>query len=103
MIVELKPEDRDLLRSTIDALRKVEVSKETSKSEKDTSKEPPEHQTIEEAVNCKDCYPKIRDLVLKKHREETKDSKLICKECGLGVKEEWESCPSCGSKEAKER
>ena len=63
----------------------------------------PKHETIEDAVNCPDCYPKIRELVFKKHAEETKDSGIVCSECGIGVKKEWESCPSCGSKDAREK
>ena len=90
----VKEEIKPLLPST----PKVEPTKETSA----------EHQTIEEAVACPDCYPKVRDLVLPKVWEETKNLDYECTECGLGVKgeesekEEWK-CKECGNKYAKER
>lgn len=102
MIVELKKEDRELLRSVIDGIEE-RAKVEPKPSVSDESHENKGHATIEELIACPDCYPKVRDSVLKKHREETKDSGLVCKECGLGVKKEWENCPSCGNKEAKER
>lgn len=58
------------------------------------------HETIEEILSCPNCYPKIRDGVLKKEHEERKNLDLECKECGLPVKREEPTCPSCGGKTA---
>ena len=83
-----------------DELKPLLPSSETPTKAESSS---PKHQTIEEAVACPDCYPKIRELVFKKHAEETKDSGLVCEGCGIGVKKEWENCPACGSKDAKDK
>jgi len=58
--------------------------------------------TLEDLINCPDCYPKIRNAVIKK---EFKDTTHICDntECALPVKgeesakPEWK-CPSCGGR-----
>ena len=103
-IVELKKEDRDLLKSVIDHVSKM-PSPSGDPSETDTEKG---HESIEEIVACPDCYPKARDLVLPKVWEETKNLDHECTECGLGVKgeesakEEWK-CKECGSKTARSR
>ena len=64
----------------------------------------PEHETIEEAVACPNCFPKIKQLVLKK----TKNLDHECTECGLGVDgkesepDDWK-CPLCGNEYAQKR
>ena len=95
--MELKTEDRNLLQSTIEAI------KGASKDEPEVKPSASGHETLEEIVDCPDCYPKIRSLVLQKHAKETKDSGIVCEECGIGVKKEWEKCPNCGSKDAREK
>lgn len=104
IIAELKKEDRDLLKSAIDAVSKPKVNQPTGDPVPVTeSTDAKGHKTIEEQIACPDCYPKIREAVFKKHAEETQDSGWVCEGCGLGVREEWEECPNCKSKDAKER
>lgn len=63
------------------------------------------HQTIEDQLACPDCYPKIRDAVVKKEgfqkplgKRDRHEYPLMCKECGLRTKK-GETCPNCGSTE----
>lgn len=95
-IVELKKEDRDLLKLAIKTVGKSKVEPETGAHKGG-------NHTLEELVDCPDCYPKIRSLVFKKHAEETKDSGVECEDCGTHVKQEWESCPTCGGKNSRSR
>jgi len=62
------------------------------------------HKTIAfEAIECVNCFPEVRDKVIQKHRDNTKEEKLECEGCGSGVKEEWKNCPLCGGSKAKRR
>jgi hypothetical protein len=68
--------------------------------------EAPGHKTIEEMLACPDCYPKVRDGVVKKEgfkppigKRDRHEYEKICKECGLRVKKDEKECPNCGSTE----
>jgi len=52
---------------------------------------------------CKAGLEKFGKAYMKKTLEARKDLPFECEECGLGVEEEEESCPNCGSREARER
>lgn len=75
-----------------------------------TSHKPPEepkkegHETLEEMLDCPNCYPKVKAAVVKKEGFKTPPGKrdrheypLMCKECGLRGKKEEGKCPNCGS------
>lgn len=76
------------LKKAVDQLTKVDSPGEASAH--------PVH-TIEDLVNCPDCYPKIKSAVITK---EFKDADFKCEKCGLPVKgeeskkEDW-NCPGC--------
>lgn len=90
-----KDELREMMRGVV---REVLKERETQN--------PPQkgHTTIEELIDCPDCYPKARNLVFQKLR----NADYECTECGLGVdgkeseNEDWK-CPQCGNEYAEER
>ena len=59
------------------------------------------HKSIQEQIDCPECYSQIRNAVFKK--ENFKDKKLLCDDCGVPVDEGEEECPSCGGKNARTR
>lgn len=67
--------------------------------------EPDKHNvhSLDDLVDCPTCYPKIKDIVLKKEREEREKLDLECVDCGKGVRETDPECPSCGGTEARNR
>ena len=88
----------------------LEKIAQQTKPKEDISSEPEKHEhwKAEELINpeCPECKAekqKLRSQILKEYAEETKDSNLVCEGCGIGVKKEWENCPSCGSKDAREK
>lgn len=103
--VSLKQEDRDLLKSVIEAQKKP--PEPTPSGDKD------EHEHfhtdlayLENSDSCPDCKKGLDQFgkdYMKKELEKRKNSPYVCEECGLGVEKEEEECPSCGSKDAKER
>jgi len=106
-VVELKEEDRKLLRSVIESLSAKSASN-TAQATSDapnlspTKDEPRSHGSVEEILECKDCGPKVRQLVLKEYAEKLKGHALsACEGCGLVVREEEEECPNCGSTKGK--
>lgn len=107
MIVELKREDRDLLKSAIDAVSK---SHEHTKPEEPPVEKPSEEShtkthTLEELLDCPECYPKVKRAVIEK---EFKGAEYECEECGLPVrkeeseKDDWK-CANCGHDYARSR
>ena len=104
MEVELKKEDRELLKSVIEGL-KTPVQTSTTQNPSETSTTKAGHESIEDLMNCKDCYPKAKAIVIER---EFKDADYECEECGLPVKgeqsakQDWE-CPSCKHKYAKRK
>lgn len=112
MEVSLKKEDRELLKSAIDKVDSLQNFKfpkpEKVESPPTKAKKEDVHtgeHTIEEALDCPGCYPKIAKKVIQK---ELKDADHECVNCGLPVKgevsasEEW-GCLNCGGKSAQER
>ena len=59
--------------------------------------------SLEDLLSCPDCYPKLKKAVLDKEILSRKDLELECKDCGTGVNESEESCPTCGGKDATHR
>ena len=99
-IVELKKEDRQLLKSVIDILKKPEPT--IDPVEKQTPKEITKA-NVDHVMDCPNCYPLVKQRVIER---EFKDADHECEECGLPAKgeesgkEDWK-CPSCGHKYAK--
>ena len=65
----------------------------------------PDHPThsLEELLECPDCYPKIKKAVLDKEVLSRKEKEFECDGCGTRVDESEESCPTCGGKDAHHR
>ena len=64
------------------------------------------HKDYAEALDCPECYPKIRGLIpslRERFKQERKDKSLECVNCGVGVDAEEKDCPWCGSKRARRR
>jgi cell division septum initiation protein DivIVA len=64
------------------------------------------HATIQELIECPNCYPELKRLIspkiLKEYGESLKGhERVICKECGLTVKKEDAVCPACGKSKAE--
>lgn len=105
---ELKKEDRELLRQTIDTIKAGKPTEPPSPNAPNTPPEPmsnegghKSHNTIEDLLTCPDCYPQIEKAVISKMHESRKDKPTVCVNCGLGVDETEDSCPWCGGKDAK--
>ena len=64
------------------------------------------HKDYAEALDCPDCYPKIKGLIpslRSKLKEDRKDKPFECVNCGVGVDVEEKDCPWCGNKRARKR
>ena len=59
------------------------------------------HKSIEEQLDCPDCYKKIKDAVLLREKKPKTD--YFCVDCGEGVDLNEEECPTCHGKEARKR
>ena len=59
------------------------------------------HKSIEEQLDCPDCYKKIKDAVLAKEKKPKKD--YFCLDCGQDVDLNEAECPTCHGKQAKQR
>jgi len=59
--------------------------------------------TLNDLIDCPDCYPTIRKKVLEKEILSRKDKEMECLDCGTRVDESEENCPTCGGKDAKHR
>ena len=63
------------------------------------------HKTAKELSECTDCNKEFKfedydKSVLKKYGESLKGKETVtCKDCGLSVEREKESCPGCGGTE----
>jgi len=114
MEVELKAEDRELLKSTIKKVDeflviKVEPKEKEHKHEEATPKH--EHfkvetSYLEQADACPECKKGLEDFgkAYMKNLKESRESKpMVCETCGLGVDADEEACPWCGGEDAKER
>lgn len=77
-------------------------SKETSQKTSQSSNEHKPH-TLEDLLDCPDCYPNIKKKVLEKEILSRKDKEYECINCKTGVDEDEETCPTCGETEARER
>ena len=108
--VELKEEDRKLLRSNIDAMAKAAKVSLDHEHKPDEAKH--EHfavnlEYMEKADACPDCVKgldKFGKEYMKKTLEERSKFPYICDDCGLGVNPEKEDeCPNCGGRSADKR
>lgn len=106
-IVELKPEDRDLLKSNIKAVQALQDAQKTpaedTHSDEAGKSHKEGHETLEEMIDCPNCYPKVRDAVFQKELPSLKEAEHVCQDCGMPVKLDADSCLFCGGKDAKER
>ena len=108
MTAELKEEDRELLKSAIKSAEKIaEVKMPPSTPPEPTSDEGErkshKSHTLENVLDCPDCYPKLRDRVFKKEAQNLKEAELVCEDCGLPVEESDDECLWCGGKDAKRK
>lgn len=111
--LELGPKSQELLKSfnegvksLVDTLGKIRTPKSEvveTKNTLNTDESQKGHKTIEEMVTCPECYPKLRDRILEKHRKDHEKSELECVGCGFGVEKEWEKCPICGGDSARSK
>lgn len=107
--VELKEEDRKLLRSNIDALAKAAKAPKEHEHKPDAAKH--EHFAVELAYMekgdaCPDCVKgldKFGKEYMKKTFETQSKEPFVCSDCGFGVKEDVDACPNCGGKDADKR
>ena len=91
---------KEIIQSTVKTEMESLKEKEThAPSAKDSH---PTH-TLDDLVNCVDCYPRVRDKVLEKEVLSRKDKEFECVDCGTRVDETEESCPTCGGKDARHR
>jgi len=99
--VELKQEDRELLRSVIESHKPKPVEKHVEKPVKP-------HLTLQqlEDVDCPECKAALDAFGRKAVKAEyvrRKELESVCVDCGTGVEAEEEECPTCGGKDARER
>lgn len=108
-IVELKEEDRKLLRSNIDALKAAKEAKAPTEHKHEDSKH--EHFAVELAYMekgdaCPECVKgldKFGKEYAKKTFEAQSKEPFVCSDCGFGVKEDAVECSNCGGKDADKR
>lgn len=87
--------------ASLEAIQKNTEKKE--ESSKPVEKEGEDHHSIDDIVDCPNCYPELSEKVIKK---ELKDATHECIGCGLPVrgeesgKEEWK-CKNCGEEKAR--
>ena len=100
--MSLKAEDRELLKSAIEAAKKPPepmTDKHQHWKAEDVSK-------LLENNDCPECKAeaqKLEQRISKKFRASRQKLPFVCEECGLGVDKEEEECPSCGNRNARER
>lgn len=101
---EEKASDK-ILKELANLKLEIQALKTSKPSEPEHNK--PAHATIEEQLACPDCYPKIRDAIVKKEgfklsigKRDPYEYPYHCKGCGLNVKKDEKECPSCGTSEA---
>jgi rRNA maturation endonuclease Nob1 len=75
-----------------------------------SSKEEHKEDPLEHIHNCPTCKKKLDEEkdafakeVMQKTLKERATYPVVCKGCGLGVKEDEKTCPNCGSTEGKYR
>jgi len=102
LTVELKQEDRELLKSVIEAAKP-----------KPEPEHKHEHLTADAVLDfykqecpggvCPTEEMKLATHYVKEFLKDRKNLEYECEECGTPVKEEEEECPTCGSKAARRR
>lgn len=108
--MELKAEDRELLKSAIKAAERVGANPtRISEIAQGGANPPPQptqhedkhkaHESVDDLLNCPNCGGAVRAKIY----EEIKKKPFKCVDCGFPVGEDEESCPLCGGKDAKER
>ena len=106
--VELKEEDRKLLRSAIDTIKGAHKHDEKSSAPIESKHEhfAVELAYMEKGDACPDCVKGLDAFgkeYMKNSIEQRGKLDYECSECGLGVQEKEETCPLCGGKYAKKR
>lgn len=107
--MELKEEDRKLLRSAIEAASKITAQPTVQQSIAPISslkdEAEPTHlsdEDIERMLACPECFPKVKKHILARYANELKGKEVVkCKGCGLSVSKTEEKCPSCGGTSAE--
>lgn len=101
LTVHLIQEDRDLLKSAIEANKP-----KPTPTQKHEHWKAEEVQKLLENKDCPECKAEAKKLernIAKTFRDSRKTLPFVCEECGLGVEENEEECPECGNKQARER
>lgn len=101
--MELKAEDRNLLKSAIKAFEASKQQPPEPKSDEGGSQHHEGHSSLGDLVDCPNCYPQVKDAVFKKELPNLRNPKYECEDCGLPVALESDNCPWCGGKNAKEK
>ena len=105
-VVELKKEDRELLRSLIDGIEeRAKRQKESSEPPKDDAHK---HWKASEVLNsdCPECEVQAGEIIretMRKRRSNKEKYPVKCVECGTPVKRDEKDCPTCGGTDATER
>lgn len=106
--VELKEEDRKLLRSAISAADRIEKAAQTEpkatqgkQASESESKHEVGHATLDDLLACPNCYPQVKKAVFKKETENLRSLDGQCLDCGLPVNLDDEECSWCGGKKAR--
>lgn len=108
--VELKEEDRKLLNSVRLAIENQSKAP-VVKPEVTTPEHKHEHFSADleymgkkdSCPNCVEGLDKFGKEYMKKQLEERSKLPLICSDCGLGVREDEETCFNCGGKDAEKK
>ena len=101
--VSLKQEDRELLKSVIDAAKpKPEPEHKHEHLTADSVKKFYDAQECPDGT-CGTEEKKLSDHYVKEFLKDRKNLDYECEECGTPVKEDEEECPTCGSKNARRR
>ena len=111
MEVELKKEDRELLKSVIDKMNQtIKPKKEiaSEKTEKTESNDAHKHWKASEVLtsDCPECEKQADEIIretMRKRRADKEKYPVKCVECGTPVKREEKDCPTCGGTDATER
>lgn len=107
-----KEDMKSLIVETVEPMldKKLSTWKPQTATSPPSSKPEPEHNhshdhnhTLEGALDCPDCYPKLKDLVFKKEKERRDELPYVCETCQTGVSETEENCPTCGGTDARPR
>jgi DNA-directed RNA polymerase subunit RPC12/RpoP len=108
---ELIMERMDSLEEKVDSLK---ISNEPKIADLRREEAHKTHETLEDALSCPNCYPKIEKTVHERDEKTKAESAkkepvnrstlpYVCKDCGEGVNLEDVECPTCKGRTAKPR